>query len=75
MKQYTIITLCFFMLIACKDNKQIIEESRQAHLDSAKIDSVNFQKLKQKDEKLNGIILDGRVYSVQQLDSIFAGKK
>lgn len=63
------------MLLACKDKKQIIQESKQMHADSAKADSIHFQKLKQQDEKLNGIILDGHIYSIQQLDSIFTGKK
>jgi hypothetical protein len=63
------------MLIACKDNKTIIEESKKAHYDSAYSDSVKFVKLKIKDEKINGIILDGRIYTTEQLDSIFTGKR
>lgn len=63
------------MLIACKDNKQIIQESKQKHNEGAKADSIHFENLKKQDEKLNGILLDGRFYTPAQLDSIFTGKR
>ena len=70
-----LIPLLFFAVTSCTDNKKIIQQAKQAHQDSAKTDSINFVKLKMKDEKLNGIIVDGRFYSTAQLDSIFTGKK
>ena len=73
MKKYII--LLSFALLGCTDNKKIIQESKQMHADSAKVDSIKFQNLKKEDEKINGIILDGKYYSPSQLDSIFTGKK
>ena len=70
-----LIPLLFFAVLSCTDNKKIIQDSQKAHQDSAKTDSINFVKLKMKDEKLNGILIDGRFYSTAQLDSIFTGKK
>ena len=70
-----LIPLLFFALTSCTDNKKIIQQAKQAYADSAKTDSINFVKLKKQDEKIDGIILDGRFYSVTQLDSIFTGRK
>jgi hypothetical protein len=67
--------LVFLALTSCKDNKKIIQEAKAMHQDSASLDSINFSKLKAKDEKINGIIVNGRFYSTTQLDSIFTGKK
>ena len=75
MRKLTIIILIFFIVQSCTDNVKIIQQAKQAHADSAKTDSINFVKLKMKDEKLNGILIDGRFYSTAQLDSIFTGKK
>jgi hypothetical protein len=71
----SIIILTFFTAISCTDNKKIIQDSQKAHADSAKSDSLKFVKLKTQNEKLNGVILDGRIYTSSQLDSIFTGKK
>ena len=74
MKKLTILFL-FLVCVSCTDNKKIIEQSKAMHADSAKIDSINFVKLKEQNEKFNDIILNGRWYSIDELDSINTGKK
>jgi hypothetical protein len=69
-----ILTLVSFLVLSCKDNKRIIEESKQkAHADSAKIDSLKFLELKKEDEKIEKDLSIGKHYSLEQLDSIVSG--
>ena len=69
------IFLIIFLAIGCTDNKKIIEQSKAMHQDSARLDSINYATKSQANEKLNGIILNGRFYNTSQLDSIFTGAK
>ena len=73
MKQLLTIAIIFFLLGCTK--KKTLQEQKIMHEDSAKIDSINYIQKKQSYEKLNGILLDGRLYTPSQLDSIFTGQK
>ena len=62
-------------MFGCTDKRKAIEKSKAMHLDSARLDSINYQQKKQENEKLNGVLIDGHFYNPSELDSIFTGSK